>query len=87
MRFKLRNVDGVEKGSFKNGEIDTLSIPGQDITTTLDLDLQSYGELLMNGKSGSIIALEPSTGEVLAMVSGPSYDPHLLTGKNYSSNL
>lgn len=86
VRFKLRNVDGVEKGSFKNGAIDTLSIPGQDITTTLDLDLQQYGEFLMNGKAGSIIALEPSTGEVLAMVSGPSYDPNLLTGKNYSSN-
>jgi penicillin-binding protein 2 len=86
VRFKLRNVDGVEKGSFKNGELDTLSIPGQDITTTLDLDLQQYGEYLMNGKSGSIIAIEPSSGEVLAMVSGPSYDPNLLTGKNYSSN-
>ena len=86
VRFKLRNVDGVEKGSFRNGEIDTLSIPGQDITTTLDLDLQQYGEYLMNGKSGSIIAIEPSSGEVLAMVSGPSYDPNLLTGKNYSSN-
>lgn len=86
VRFKLRNVDGVEKGSFRNGEIDTLSIPGQDITTTLDLDLQQYGEYLMNGKSGSIIAIEPSTGEILAMVSGPSYDPNLLTGKNYSSN-
>jgi penicillin-binding protein 2 len=86
VRFKLRNVDGVEKGSFKNGEIDTLSIPGQDITTTLDLDLQQYGEYLMNGKSGSIIAIEPSSGEILAMVSGPSYDPNLLTGKNYSSN-
>ena len=86
VRFKLRNVDGVEKGSFKNGELDTLSIPGQDITTTLYLDLQQYGEYLMNGKSGSIIAIEPSSGEVLAMVSGPSYDPNLLTGKNYSSN-
>ncbi len=86
VRFKLRNVDGVEKGSFKNGELDTLSIPGQDITTTLDLDLQQYGEYLLNGKSGSIIAIEPSSGEVLAMVSGPSYDPNLLTGKNYSSN-
>jgi penicillin-binding protein 2 len=86
VRFKLRNVDGVEKGSFKNGAIDTLSIPGQDITTTLDLDLQQYGEYLMNGKSGSIIAIEPSSGEILAMVSGPSYDPNLLTGKNYSSN-
>jgi penicillin-binding protein 2 len=86
VRFKLRNVDGVEKGSFKNGAIDTLSIPGQDITTTLDLDLQEYGEFLMNGKAGSIIAIEPSSGEILAMVSGPSYDPNLLTGKNYSSN-
>ena len=86
VRFKLRNVDGVEKGSFKNGELDTLSVPGQDITTTLDLDLQQYGEYLMNGKSGSIIAIEPSSGEILAMVSGPSYDPNLLTGKNYSSN-
>ena len=86
MRFKLRNVDGVEKGSFKNGAIDTLSIPGQDITTTLDFNLQEYGEYLLNGKAGSIIAIEPSSGEILAMVSGPSYDPNLLTGKNYSSN-
>ena len=86
VRFKLRDVDGVEKGSFRNGAIDTLSIAGQDITTTLDLDLQSYGEHLLNGKSGSIIAIEPSSGEILAMVSGPSYDPTLLTGRNYSSN-
>lgn len=86
VRFKLRNVDGVEKGSFRNGAIDTLSIPGQDITSTLDLDLQSYGEYLLKGKAGSIIAIEPSTGEILAMVSGPSYDPTLLTGKHYSSN-
>ena len=86
VRFKLRNVDGVEKGSYNNGKIDTLSIPGQDITTTLDFDLQEYGEYLMNGKAGSIIAIEPSTGEILSMVSGPSYDPNLLTGKNYSSN-
>src|SRR5688572_1077876 len=86
VRFKLRNVDGVEKGSFKNGAIDTLSIPGQDITTTLDFTLQEYGEYLLNGKAGSIIAIEPASGEILAMVSGPTYDPNLLTGKNYSSN-
>lgn len=86
VRFKLRNVDGVEKGSFSDGKIDTLSIPGQDITTSIDLDLQSYGEKLLSGKAGSIIAIEPSSGEILAMVSGPSYDPTLLTGKNYSSN-
>lgn len=86
VRFKLRNVDGVEKGSFRNGAIDTLSIPGQDITSTIDLDLQSYGEFLLKGKAGSIIAIEPATGEVLSMVSGPTYDPTLLTGRNYSSN-
>jgi len=86
VRFKLRNVDGVEKGSFRNGAIDTLSIPGQDIVSTIDLDLQSYGEYLLKGKAGSIIAIEPSSGEILAMVSGPSYDPTLLTGRHYSSN-
>ncbi|MEO8471904.1 MAG: penicillin-binding transpeptidase domain-containing protein [Chryseolinea sp.] len=86
VRFKLRNVDGVEKGSFSDGKIDTLSVPGEDIITSIDLDLQSYGEKLLNGKSGSVIAIEPSTGEILAMVSGPTYDPALLTGKNYSSN-
>ncbi|MGC3947405.1 MAG: penicillin-binding protein 2 [Chryseolinea sp.] len=86
VRFKLRNVDGVEKGSFRNGAIDTLSVAGQDITSTLDLDLQTYGEYLLKGKSGSIIAIEPSSGEILAMVSGPSYDPTLLTGRNYSKN-
>lgn len=84
--FKYRNVDGVEKGSFRNGAIDTLSIPGQDILSTIDLDLQSYGEYLLKGKAGSIIAIEPSSGEILAMVSGPSYDPTLLTGRHYSSN-
>ncbi len=86
IRFKLRNVKGIEKGSFKDGAYDTLSVPGQDLITGIDLDLQLYGERLMQGKSGSIAAIEPSTGEVLALVSGPSYDPTLLTGKNYSSN-
>ena len=86
VRFKLRNVDGVEKGSFRNGAIDTLSIPGQDITSTIDLDLQSYAEYLLKGKAGSVIAIEPSSGEILAMVSGPTYDPTLLTGRHYSSN-
>lgn len=86
VRFKLRNVKGIEKGSFKNGEYDTLSVPGQNLTTGLDLDLQLYGEFLMKGKSGSIVAIEPSSGEILSIVSGPSYNPILLTGKNYSSN-
>jgi penicillin-binding protein 2 len=82
----IRNKDGVIKGKYEDGKYDTLSIPGQDLITSLDLDLQEYGEYLMNGKAGSIIAIEPSSGEILAMISGPSYDPTLLTGKNYSSN-
>ncbi|MBS1680597.1 MAG: penicillin-binding protein 2 [Bacteroidetes bacterium] len=86
VRFKLRNVKGIEKGSFNNGEYDTLSVPGQDLVSSIDLELQQYGEKLMKGKAGSIVAIEPSSGEVLALVSGPSYDPNLLTGKKYSSN-
>jgi penicillin-binding protein 2 len=86
VRFKLRNVKGIEKGSFGNGKYDTLSVPGQDLVTGIDIELQKYGELLMNGKTGSIVAIEPSSGEILSFVSGPTYDPNLLTGKNYSSN-
>jgi penicillin-binding protein 2 len=86
VRYQLRNKDGIIKGPYKNGRYDTLSVPGQDLTTTIDLDLQEYGEYLLKGKAGSIIAIEPATGEILAMVSGPSYDPNLLTGRNYSSN-
>lgn len=86
VRIKLRNVKGIIKGSFKDGAYDTLSIPGQDLITGIDLELQKYGEYLMGGKSGSIAAIEPSSGEILALVSGPSYDPNLLTGRKYSSN-
>ncbi len=86
IRFKLRDVKGIEKGSFNEGKYDTLSVPGQNLITGIDIDLQLYGEYLMKGKSGSIVALEPATGEILSLVSGPSYDPTLLTGKNYSAN-
>lgn len=86
VRIKMHNVYGVDKGSFSNGEFDTLSVPGKDLTTTIDLDLQEYAEKLMKGKVGSIVAIQPATGEILAMVSGPSYDPSMLTGKGFSSN-
>ncbi len=85
-RYLLRDVDGIIKGPFSKGEYDTLSIPGQNLVSTVDLDLQEYGEYLMKGKAGSIICIEPSSGEVLSMVSGPSYDPTMLTGKRYSDN-
>jgi penicillin-binding protein 2 len=82
----LRDVDGIVKGKFANGKYDTLSIPGQNLVSTVDLNLQEYGEYLMDGKAGSIIAIEPSTGEILSMVSGPSYNPTMLTGRRYSEN-
>jgi penicillin-binding protein 2 len=86
VKYLMRNKDGVIKGAYEDGKYDTLSVPGQDLTSTIDLTLQEYGEFLLKGKSGSIIAIEPATGEILSMVSGPSYDPNLLTGKNYSQN-
>lgn len=86
VQFKLRDVNGIEKGAFNEGRFDTLSVPGQNLVTGIDIDLQQYGEFLLKGKAGSIVAIEPTTGEILALVSGPSYDPNLLTGKNYSSN-
>ena len=85
LQYKITDAQGQEKGSFKNGALDILPIPGQDLTTTIDGALQGYGEQLMQNKIGSIVAIQPSTGEVLAMVSSPSYDPNLLIGKNFSS--
>jgi penicillin-binding protein 2 len=86
VKYLMKNKDGVIKGKYEGGKYDTLSYPGEDLVTTLDLDLQEYGEKLMHGKSGSIIAIEPATGEILSMISGPSYDPLMLTGRNYSKN-
>jgi len=86
VKYKVKNVRGIEKGAYADGEYDTLSIPGENLVSTIDLDLQVYGEELMKGKSGSIVAIEPNTGEILSLVSGPSYDPNRLTGREYSKN-
>lgn len=86
VKYKMVNVRGVEKGSFKDGAYDTLSVAGENLISTIDLDLQAYGEFLMNGAKGSIVAIEPATGEVLAYVSAPFYDPNLFTGKDYGKN-
>lgn len=75
-----------EKGSFQKGLYDTVSKAGQDLYCTLDADLQAYGEELMANKRGSIVAIEPSTGEILVLVSSPSYDPNLLAGRERSVN-
>ena len=73
-------------GPYKGGILDTLPEQGKEISLTLDKELQEYGELLMNGKWGGIVALEPSSGEILAMISGPTYDPALLVGRERSKN-
>lgn len=86
VKYKMVNVRGVEKGSFKDGALDTLSIPGENLQSTVDIDLQEYAETLMKGKRGSVVALEPKTGEVLTFVTAPSYDPNMLSGREYSKN-
>ncbi len=84
-RFKRNNLNKIT-GSFKNGKYDTLAVAGKDLTLTIDSDLQQYGELLMKGKRGGIVALEPKTGEILALITAPSYDPNLLVGRKRSPN-
>ncbi|MDC6389159.1 penicillin-binding protein 2 [Maribacter sp. PR1] len=73
-------------GPYKNGTLDTLPEQGKQISITLDKILQEYGEKLMVGKRGGIVALEPATGEILSMISGPTYDPSLLVGRQRSKN-
>ena len=74
------------KGAYRGGDLDTIAVKGNDLVSTIDIDLQEYGELLMKNKTGSIVAIEPSTGEVLALVSAPGYDPGLLVGRIRSEN-
>lgn len=76
--FVLKDNVGREISEYQGGKNDVAPVAGQDLVTTLDLELQSYLEELMVGKKGSIVALEPKTGEILAMVSAPSYDPNAL---------
>jgi penicillin-binding protein 2 len=93
---ELRGSKGVTKtlkdkfnrnqGAYLGGREDVEAISGQDLFLTLDADLQEYGELLMQNKIGSIVAIEPSTGEILAFVTNPTYDPNLLSGRERAQN-
>jgi penicillin-binding protein 2 len=74
------------KGSYAYGSYDTMAVQGADIISTIDLDLQEYGEQLMKNKTGSIVAIEPATGEILTLISSPCYDPGLLVGRIRSEN-
>ncbi|MFN3967684.1 penicillin-binding protein 2 [Flavobacterium sp.] len=92
----LRGIKGVKYiqkdkynrdiGSYKEGRFDTIALQGKDINLTLDAELQKYGEELMINKRGGIVAIEPSTGEILALVTAPSYDPAILVGRQRSKN-
>lgn len=78
VNFLLKDNLGRIVGAFNTGKNDTLPNSGHDMISSIDIDLQAYGEELMQNKTGSIVAIEPSTGEILAMISAPSYDPNLL---------
>lgn len=88
---KGRNIYFVDrvgriKGSFKSGKFDQPSEVGSDIVCTIDADLQAYGEKLMRNFTGSVVAVEPATGEILALVSSPGYDPEMLVGRRRTVN-
>ncbi len=85
-RIVLVDALSREIGSFQDGRYDTIALAGTDLHASLDLELQKYGELLMQNKRGSIVAIEPSTGEILALVTAPGYDPNLLVGRIRSRN-
>lgn len=82
----LRDAHGRIQGHYRGGEMDTAAIRGKDLTLSIDIELQQLGERLMENKIGSIVAIEPETGEILCMVSAPSYDPALLTGRQRGEN-
>lgn len=86
MQIRMVDVNNREKGSFMNGIYDTMAIPGKPLKSTLDADLQLYGEQLMQNKIGSVVAIEPQTGEILALITSPSYDPNLLVGRARTKN-
>lgn len=87
-RIIIKDVHNKAIGSYMDGKYDTSAIAGKPLYSTIDIDLQEYGERLMKGKKGALVAIEPSTGEILAIISAPSYDPNLFVGgkeraKNY----
>lgn len=86
VKVNLVDVHGIVKGSYANGLYDTLATPGTAITSTIDARLQQLAEELLEGKVGSVVAIEPSTGEILVMASSPTYDPDQMVGRdnNYS---
>ena len=86
IKFIQKDRFNQDIGSYNNGKNDINSLAGSDLTLTISSDLQKYGESLMKNKKGAIVAIEPETGEILSLVSGTSYNPNLLVGRERSSN-
>ena len=84
VQILLRDAHGRVQGSYQNGALDTKPVAGKNLTLSIDYKLQALGERLLEGKIGSIVAIEPKTGEVLCMVSSPSYDPREMVGRKRS---
>jgi penicillin-binding protein 2 len=82
----LRDAHGRIKGKYEDGAHDILPVTGKDLTLSIDIDLQAYGEELMQNKLGTIIMIQPKTGEILCMVSMPTYDPSILVGRQFSNS-
>ncbi len=81
VQILLRDAHGRIQGSYQDGKFDRKPVAGKDLTLSIDIKLQALGERLLEGKIGSIVAIEPATGEVLCMVSSPTYDPRLMVGR------
>lgn len=86
VKYTLMNVKGEDKGIYEKGSYDTTAVVGQDLFSTIDMDLQQLADSLFQNKVGAIVAIEPNTGEILVMGSYPTYDPNLLSGKAFSEN-
>ncbi len=86
VQILLRDAHGRIQGSYQNGKFDTKPVPGKDVTLSIDIRLQALAERMLEGKIGSIVGIEPSTGEVLCMASSPSYDPRLMVGRQRGKN-
>ena len=84
--YMMVDVHNMVKGSFEQGRLDTAAVIGKNLTSTLNADLQSYGEQLLAGKVGSIVAIEPQTGEILVLASSPTFDPGSFIGRERSKN-
>jgi penicillin-binding protein 2 len=86
VKYQLKNRFNQVVASYQEGQLDKPAIAGENLISSVDIELQKYGEALMVNKTGAIVAIEPATGEILALISSPSYNPNLLTGADFKKN-